>query len=148
LVLVGVLAAAAFGFVRLRGKKFPVDVELARRNPRNPQVYDTIENIGGRSKVYFDVQLSNGVAELVTFSGKSEARYVLTRLDEETVKIKSLFKVEPQDDSDGDGLDGAQVIQPAIPITSLNEEAFNPRGADSPDAPDAKDEIFLKLIWP
>ena len=143
------LAGVVGWYLRQRSRRFPAETEIARRNVRNPQVFDSIETIGGRSKVYFDVVTGVSGAEITVFGSKSEARYVLTRFDNETIQIRSLYVPQPVEvDEDVSILDETPEVEPGEPIIVLNEEVFNPRQSDPPTAEGRSEQIALRLLWP
>ena len=156
LYLVGLfvlLAAGAFAYTKLGGKKFPDEAELFVRNPVNPAVFNSVEIIAGLRKVYFDLESGrNGASVVITT--KQDARYKLTLVDEESLLVKSLWKPENVDDEGDDEtdqtsiLDIKAVVLPGEPITPLVGESFNVRDCDSESAPNKSDAVYLKVDWP
>ena len=132
-------------YVRRRGRRFPDGSELAVRNRRNQKVFDTVQSIARKTTVYFDVAVGpTGAMDVVVVESKSDARYVLTRHDSESIAIESLFgsaSVENAEDETAEPEAGEIIIV-------LNDEVFDPRESDPPGAEGKSDPIFMRVNWP
>ena len=141
LVAVGV----ATWYLRRRGRRFPDGSELAVRNRHNMKVFDTVQSIAGKSAVYFDVSMGpTGAKEVVVVESKSDARYVLTRHDSESIAIESLFGRASVDNAE----DEAAEPEVGEVVIVLNDEVFNPRESDPAGSEGKSDQIFMRVNWP
>jgi len=144
-----VLAAGVFFAWKKMGKKFPEGAELQVRNHFNQNVFDSVQQIGGQRKVYFDVVATSNTPTVSVFSTKSEARYMLELIGDEEIQVTSLWKaIEPEIEEDRSILEHDPIVQVGDPFVFLVDEAFNPRNSDPDDADGRRDQIILKVTWP
>ena len=147
--VIAFLAAGAFFAWKKMGKKFPEGAELQVRNHFNQNVFDSVQEIGGQRKVYFDVVPTSTTPTVSIFSTKNEARYMLQLMGDEEIQVTSLWKaIEPEIEEDRSILDQEPVVQVGDPFVFLVDEAFNPRNSDPDDADGRRDQIILKVTWP
>ena len=143
------IAAGAFFVWKKMGKKFPEGAELQVRNHFNQNVFDSVQQIGGQRKVYFDVVATSNTPTVSVFSTKSEARYMLELIGDEEIQVTSLWKaIEPEIEEDRSILEQDPIVQVGDPFVFLVDEAFNPRNSDPDDADGRRDQIILKVTWP
>ncbi len=153
-LVVLLLAAGAIGFVVYRRtKRFPEGTELQVQNGFNAQVFDSVDDVGGKTKIYFDVFPGpNGQTANVSIVDKqSGGRYVISRNDSEQIQVSSNYESDQvSDDADSEEsiLVEAVKLEPGVPIIVLNDEVFNVRECDPDHAPDKGNPIFLRLNWP
>jgi hypothetical protein len=147
-ILLGIAAGTAIaGFVWSRlPKKFPEGVSIGGQNKFVPTVFQELLDISGRRRVYFDAMLGQNGPELVECESRTGARYMLTRQDEEYVRITSLW--EPDTDDTDDENSTATQIEEAEPLVVMNEHSFNVRTADPRGSDGSDEQIMLRLIWP
>lgn len=149
ILIVALLSGGGFFAWKKMGKKFPEGAELQVRNHFNQNVFDSVQQIGGQRKVYFDVVPTSNTPTVSVFSTKSEARYMLELIGDEEIQVTSLWKaIEPETEEDRSILDEDPIVQVGNPVVFLVDEAFNPRNSD-PDGSDGRtDQIILKVTWP
>ncbi len=146
LLVLGALAAIAYAVWRSLPMKFPEGTHIGRQNRFVPTVYEELVDISGQRRVYFDVLMSDSGPDVIVYDSKSEARYVLTREDDEFVKIRSLWEQSEEESVDLDApvLDDETVE----PLIVLNDASFNVRDADPSASPGKNERLMLRLIWP
>lgn len=144
-----VIAAGAFFVWKKMGKKFPEGAELQVRNHFNQNVFDSVQQIGGQRKVYFDVVATSTTPTVSVFSTKNDARYMLNLIGDEEIQVTSLWKaIESEIEEDRSILGQDPIVQVGDPFVFLVDEAFNPRNSDPDDSDGRRDQIILKVTWP
>lgn len=146
---IAIVGASALAFRQFGGKKFPEGAELQVRNHFNKNVFNPVEEIAGKRKVYFDVATTSDTPSVSVFSSKSDARYSMRMISEEEIQVTSLWKAPELDVEDDQSiLDDDPVVEVGEPFVFLFDEAFNPRNSDPINADGKRDDISLRITLP